>query len=68
MTGLQYLMMGVIAECSVIKWFTHQTIPWRLLVWFGVFVTLSLLRFFVLFLTFWFQRDRWKRIHRRNWN
>jgi hypothetical protein len=67
-TGLQYLMMGLIAECTVIRWFAHRAIPLRLLVWFGVFLLLGLFRFLVLFLTSWFQRDRWQRISRRNWN
>jgi hypothetical protein len=67
LTGIQYLMIGIIAEGSVIKWFGHRSPIQRILVWLAIATVLSILRFLVLSLSEWTRKDDWQSVSRRNW-
>ena len=68
LTGLQYLLIGVIAEVATIRWFNHRTAYIQLLIWAGIAVGLGLVRFFVLSLSEWTRRNQWQSVSRRNWD
>ncbi len=67
LTGLQYLLIGIIAQCSVVQWFGGKDFSVQLLVWTAVFTGLGLVRLIILFLSDQFRRDQWQTISRRKW-
>lgn len=67
-TGLQYLVIGLVAEVAVIRWFRRDGDPFRqLAAWFVIASALSLIRFAILLLAGALRRDQWQTISRRNW-
>lgn len=67
LTGIQYLMIGIIAEGSVIRWFGQRSPLQRMLLWLAIAGALSVLRFFILALSEWTRKDDWQSVSRRNW-
>jgi hypothetical protein len=67
--GLQYLLLGVISELAVIRWFrkegSDQVI--QIVAWCVVFFVLTLLRFTIIVITSQVRRDQYQTISRRNW-
>jgi hypothetical protein len=66
-TGIQYMMIGIIAEGSVIRWFSQRSPLQRLLVWVLIAGVLSIARFLILSLSEWTRKDDWQSVSRRNW-
>ncbi|MEO6725439.1 MAG: hypothetical protein ABIU20_09110 [Blastocatellia bacterium] len=67
LSGIQYLMIGIIAEGSVIRWFSQRPPMQRMLVWVMIAGVLSILRFVVLAMSEWTRRDDWQSVSRRHW-
>lgn len=67
LTGIQYLLIGVIAECIVIRWFGQRPPTQRILLWLAFAGVLSIVRFFILSLSEWTRKDDWQSVSRRNW-
>ncbi len=66
-TWSQYLLMGIIAQCAVIRWFNSFSQPERLLAWIVIVTALGFVRIVILYLTDWLRRDQWQSISRRRW-
>ena len=73
LVGLQYLLIGIIAEITaemaVGRWFrgerpdlVRQVVAWSLIA-----IALGLLRLAILVLASVLRRDQWQTISRRNW-
>ncbi len=67
LTGIQYLLIGVIAECIVIRWFGWRSPVQRVLLWLTFAAALSIVRFLILSLSEWTRKDDWQSVSRRNW-
>ncbi|HMV46749.1 MAG TPA: hypothetical protein PLD20_01680 [Blastocatellia bacterium] len=67
LTGIQYLLIGVIAECIVIRWFGQRPPVQRVLLWLSVAAALGIVRFLILSLSEWTRKDDWQSVSRRNW-
>ena len=67
LTGIQYLMIGIIAEGVVIRWFSQRPPIQRLLLWLSIATILSVGRFLILSLSEWTRKDDWQSVSRRNW-
>ena len=67
LTGIQYLLIGVIAECIVIRWFGQRPPVQRVLLWLAIAAALSIVRFLILSLSEWTRKDDWQSVSRRNW-
>lgn len=67
--GLQYLVLGVISELAVIRWFrkegSDQII--QIAAWCVVFFVLTLLRLAIIAIASQVRRDQYQTISRRNW-
>lgn len=67
--GLQYLLLGVISELAVIRWFrkegSDQII--QIAAWCVVFFVLTLLRLAIIVIVSQLRRDQYQTISRRNW-
>ncbi|MEK7833947.1 MAG: hypothetical protein AAB401_22860 [Acidobacteriota bacterium] len=67
LSGLQYLLIGIIAESSVILWFSQRPPAQRLGIWAIIAVALGILRLIVLSLSEWTRKKDWQNISRRDW-
>lgn len=67
LTGIQYLMIGIIAEGVVIRWFSQRPPIQRILLWLAIATILSIVRFLILSLSEWTRKDDWQSVSRRNW-
>jgi len=67
LTGLQYLLIGIIAESCVILWFSHRPSGQRVAIWTAIATVLSVLRFIVLAFSEWTRKNDWQNVSRRNW-
>lgn len=67
LTWFQYLLMGIIAECAVIRWFSGQSQAERLLIWIAIVTALCFVRIIILYLADWLRRDQWQSISKRRW-
>jgi NhaP-type Na+/H+ or K+/H+ antiporter len=68
LTGLQYLLIGIIAEGAALRWFSQDGAAWQLLVWISIALGLSIVRFLVLFFSDWWRTDQGMSISRRRWD
>lgn len=67
LAGLQYLLIGLIAECSVILWFDNRPLTQRLAIWTAIATALGIVRFVVLSFSEWTRKNDWQNVSRRNW-
>ncbi|MDX2043084.1 MAG: hypothetical protein SF097_17830 [Acidobacteriota bacterium] len=67
LTAFQYLLIGLIAECSVILWFSNRSLAQRLAIWTVIAAVLSVVRFIVLAFSDWTRKNDWQNVSRRNW-
>ena len=67
LSGIQYLMIGIVAEGSVIRWFSQRPPTQRMLIWVAIAGVLGILRFLILALSEWTRRDDWQSVSRRHW-
>ena len=67
LSGLQYLMIGIIAESSVMMWFSHRSPAQRLGIWAIIAIALGIVRLIVLSLSEWTRKKDWQNISRRDW-
>lgn len=67
LSGLQYLLIGVIAESAVILWFSHRSPVQRLGIWAIIAIALGIVRLIVLSLSEWTRKKDWQSISRRDW-
>lgn len=67
LTGLQYLLIGIIAESCVILWFSQRPPALQVAIWTGIAAVLSVLRFIILAFTDWTRKNDWQNVSRRNW-
>ncbi len=65
--GFQYLLIGLIAECSVILWFGNRTLAQRLGIWAAIATALGIVRFIILAFSEWTRKNDWQNVSRRNW-
>jgi hypothetical protein len=66
--GVQYVLIGIIAECSVLIWFDTRPVQHKLLAWLLVAISLSAARFVALGLSYAYRRNQWGTISKRNWD
>ncbi|HBK90309.1 MAG TPA: hypothetical protein DDZ68_01425 [Parvularcula sp.] len=66
-TGLQYLLMGIIAHGVVLTWFNDRPVRQKMLVWIAVALAVGVARFALLLLASSYKRSQWTSISRRNW-
>jgi hypothetical protein len=66
--ALQYFLIGIIAEGSVIRWFDKNTGGEQMMIWIVIAFTLSVLRIVILFYAAWFRGAEWRSISRRRWD
>jgi hypothetical protein len=66
--GLQYLLIGIVAEIAVLRWFRRDDIDLatQVAAWCLIAVALGLVRFIIVVLASQ-RRDQWQTISRRNW-
>jgi len=67
LTGLQYLLIGIIAESCVILWFSQRPPALQVAIWTGIAAMLSVVRFIILAFTDWTRKNDWQNVSRRNW-
>jgi len=67
LSGFQYLLIGIIAEGAVLRWFGHRPPMQQMLIWVAIAGGLSIARFLILALSEWTRRDDWQTVSRRNW-
>lgn len=69
LTGLQYLIIGMIAEIAVALWVRREggDLLRQIIAWFLIALALGLLRLGVIVLIGALRRDQWQTISRRNW-
>lgn len=67
LTGIQYLMIGIVAEGSVLRWFNQRPPLQQMLAWLAIAGALGVIRFLVLALSEWTRKDDWQSVSRRNW-
>ena len=65
LTGLEYLLIGVIAIGAVLRWFSEHSPLVQMLSWTTIAIMLGLLRFIILYASEWFRRDQWRSVSRR---
>lgn len=65
--GLQYLLIGLIAECSVILWFGNRSLAQRLAIWTAIASALGIVRLIILAFSEWTRKNDWQNVSRRNW-
>ncbi|MBK7599566.1 MAG: hypothetical protein IPL01_21050 [Acidobacteria bacterium] len=66
--ALQYFLIGIIAEGSVIRWFDKNTGGEQMMIWIVIAFTLTVLRIVILFYAAWFRGAEWRSISRRRWD
>jgi len=67
LTGIQYLLIGLIALGAVIHWFDQKPAIYRMLIWLAIAAAMSIIRYIVLSLSEWTRKDDWQKVSRRNW-
>jgi hypothetical protein len=67
LSGIQYLLIGMIAEGAVLRWFDQRSPMQRMLTWVAIAAGLSLARFLILAMAGWTRKDDWQTVSRRNW-
>lgn len=67
LSGIQYLLIGLIAQGAVIRWFNQKPAINRMLIWLAIAVALAIIRFIVLSLSEWTRKNDWQKISRRDW-
>lgn len=67
LSGLQYLLIGVIAESAVILWFSQRPPAQRLGIWAIIAIALGIIRQVILSLAEWTGKKDWQNISRRDW-
>jgi hypothetical protein len=67
MLGLQYLLIGFIAEGVVLTWFNGRPALQKMLIWLAAAVVLGVLRLVVLGLGGLYRRSHWGTISKRYW-
>jgi hypothetical protein len=69
LTGIQYLLIGIIAEVAVTRWVGRDggDAVKPVAAWFLIAATLTILRLAVIILVGALRRDQWQTISRRNW-
>ena len=67
--GLQYLLIGIVAEMAVHRWFRPEPPDFlkQIATWIGIALLLGLLRFAAVIILNLTRRDQWQTISRRNW-
>ncbi len=67
--GLQYLLIGIVAEIAVLRWFRRDDfdLATQVAAWCLVAIVLGLLRIIIIVLASQVRRDQWQSISRRNW-
>ncbi len=67
--GLQYLLIGIVAEIAVLRWFRRDDLDLatQIAAWCLVAIVLGLLRIIIIVLASQVRRDQWQSISRRNW-
>jgi hypothetical protein len=68
LTAFQYLLMGLIALGTVLRWYGSYPPYWQMIVWLIAAGGMSIIRIIILFATEWFRDSRWQTIRRRNWD
>ena len=68
-TGVQYLLIGIIAEIAVARWVRRDggDVMRQVAAWFLIATALSLVRFAIIVIASLLRRDQWQTISRRNW-
>ena len=68
-TGVQYLLIGIIAEIAVARWVRRDggDVMKQVAAWFIIAAALSLVRFAIIVIASLLRRDQWQTISRRNW-
>ena len=64
-TGLTYLLIGLVSIGAAFNWFADLEPLLFVLAWTAIAVGLSLVRFLLLFASEWFRRDQWRSVSRR---
>ena len=73
LTGLQYLLIGILAEIlaerTLTKWFPGERpdLLMKVIAWSLIACSLGLIRFVIIVLANMLRRDQWQTISRRNW-
>lgn len=65
--GLQYLLIGIIANGVVLTWFNDRPVRQKMFVWIAVALSIGLGRLTLLLLQNTYKRSKWTSISRRNW-
>ena len=67
--GLQYLLIGIVAEIAVLRWFRRDEIDraTQVATWCLIVIALGLVRLIIIVLASQLRRDHWQSISRRNW-
>jgi len=67
--GFQYLLIGIIAEIAVHRWFRREgnDIVRQVVAWCVIAITLGILRIAIIVISSVVRRDQWQSISRRNW-
>ena len=67
--GLQYLLIGILAEIAVLRWFRRNEfdLATHVATWCLIVVALGLVRLIIIVLASQLRRDHWQSISRRNW-
>lgn len=67
LTGLQYLLIGIIAESCVMLWFDQRPPVQRIAIWAAIVSVLGVIRFVILAFSEWTRKNDWQNVSRRNW-
>ena len=67
LTGLQYLLIGIIAESCVMLWFDQRPPAQRMGIWVVIVSALGIVRFIILAFSEWTRKNDWQNVSRRNW-
>lgn len=69
LVGLQYLLIGIVAELAVNRWFRRDGIDLirQVVAWCSIAIALGVLRIAIIILANVLRRDQWQTISRRNW-
>jgi branched-subunit amino acid ABC-type transport system permease component len=65
--GLQYLLIGIVAEIAVLRYFRRDEIATQVATWCLIVIALGLVRLIIIVLASQLRRDHWQSISRRNW-
>ena len=67
--GFQYLLIGIIAEIAVNRWFRREGNDFvrQIVAWCVIAISLGILRIAIIVIANLVRRDQWQSISRRNW-